>query len=129
MFKLHLKKMNKKECISLTIDFKHFVQQKHGLFYESTCSMDEFDEKSNHTKTSKFEHGLFYESTCSLDEFDEKSNHIKISKFERKGYKAKYSFKKPFDIKIMFNELKMSNFRCRSHVQIIILPKKCSLVH
>jgi len=38
---------------------------------------------------------LFYESTCSLDELDEKPNHTKISKswnFERKGYKAKDSF-------------------------------------
>jgi hypothetical protein len=45
-------------------------------------------------------HAPFYESTCSLDELDEKPNHKKISKsltFERKGYKAKDSFKKPFD--------------------------------
>ncbi len=38
----------------------------------------------------------FYESTCSLDELDEKPNHSKISKswnFEGKGCKAKNSFK------------------------------------
>jgi hypothetical protein len=47
------------------IDLNFFVQQKHAPFYESTCSLDELDEKPN----------------C-----------IKISKswnFERKGYKAK----------------------------------------
>jgi hypothetical protein len=35
-----------------------------------------------------------------LDELDEKPNQSKISKssnFDRKGCKAKYSFKKPFD--------------------------------
>jgi predicted nucleotide-binding protein (sugar kinase/HSP70/actin superfamily) len=61
----------------------------------------------------------FYESTCSLDELDEKPNHLKISKFwnfERKGYKAKDSFKNPFDKKIMFNVFEMSSFRCKSHV-------------
>ncbi len=44
----------------------------------------------------------FYESTCSLDELDEKPNHTKISKswnFEKKGCKAKDSFFKPFDKK------------------------------
>jgi hypothetical protein len=43
--------------------------------------------------------------TCSLDEFDEKPNHTKISKswnFEGKGCKAKDSFFWPFDKKYMF---------------------------
>jgi hypothetical protein len=59
-------------------------------------------------------HAPFYESTCSLDELDEKPNHSKISKssnFDKKGYKAKDSFFKPFDKIIMFNGFKMSNFR------------------
>ncbi len=30
--------------------------------------------------------------------------------------------------KIMFNGFKMSNFRCKSHVQEIILPNKCLVV-
>jgi hypothetical protein len=71
-------------------------------------------------------HAPFYESTCSLDELDEKPNHTKISKscnFEWKGYKANDSFFLPFDKKIMFNGFKMFNFRCKSHVQEIILPK------
>jgi hypothetical protein len=40
-------------------------------------------------------HSPLYESTCPLDELDEKPNHSKISKFsnfERKGYKTKDSF-------------------------------------
>ncbi len=52
----------------------------------------------------------FYESICSLDELDENWNHNKISKFwnfEGKGYKAKDSFFKPFDKKIMFNGFKI----------------------
>jgi hypothetical protein len=40
------------EVIQLISNF--FVQQKHAPFYESTCSLDEPSEKSNHTKTSKF---------------------------------------------------------------------------
>jgi hypothetical protein len=43
---------------------------------------------------------FFNESTWSLDELDEKLNHSKFSKswnFERKGYKAKDSFFKLFD--------------------------------
>jgi hypothetical protein len=62
-------------------------------------------------------HAPFYESTCSLDELDEKPNHSKISKswnFEGKGCKAKNSFLKPFNQKIMFNGFKIFNFRCRS---------------
>ncbi len=45
-------------------------------------------------------HAPFYESTCSLGEFDEKLNHTKISKswnFGGKGCKVKDSFFKPFD--------------------------------
>jgi hypothetical protein len=45
-----------------------------------------------------------------LDELDEKPNQTKISKFlkfpKKKGYKAKDSFFKPFDKKIMFNGFK-----------------------
>ncbi len=55
------------------------------------------------------------ENTCSLDELDEKPNHTKISKswnFEGKGCKVKDSFVKPFDKKIMFNGFKMFNFTC-----------------
>jgi hypothetical protein len=40
-------------------------------------------------------HAPFYESTCSLDELDEKPNHVKISKsliFEGKDCKANNSF-------------------------------------
>jgi hypothetical protein len=58
-----------------------------------------------------------------LDEFDEKPNHSKFSKFEEKGYKAKDSFFKPFDKTIMFNGFKMSSFKCRSLVKEIIMPK------
>jgi hypothetical protein len=62
-----------------------------------------------------------------LDELDEKPNQTKISKslnFTRKGCKAKDSFFKPFDKNLMFNVFKMSSFRCKSHVQEIILQKK-----
>jgi hypothetical protein len=55
-----------------------------------------------------------------------KLNHTKISKcwnFDGKGYKINGSFFKQFDKKYMFNGFKMFNFRCRSHVQEIILPK------
>jgi hypothetical protein len=55
------------------IDFNFFVQQKHAPFYESTCSLDELDEKQNHTKF------------------------LKSWNFEGKGDKAKDSFLKPFD--------------------------------
>jgi hypothetical protein len=58
-----------------------------------------------------------------LDEFDEKPNHSKFSKFEEKGYKAKDSFFKPFDKTIMFNGFKMSSFKCKSLVKEIIMPK------
>jgi hypothetical protein len=54
-----------------------------------------------------------------LDELDEKPDHTKISKpskFEKKGCKAKDSFFKPFDKKIMSNGFKMSSFGCKSHV-------------
>ncbi len=34
-------------------NFKLFVQQKHALFNENTCSIYEFDEKPNYTKISK----------------------------------------------------------------------------
>ncbi len=64
--------------------------------------------------------------TCSLDELDEKINHTKISKswnFEGKACKAKDSFFKPFHKKIMFDGFKMFSFRCKSHVQEIILLK------
>jgi hypothetical protein len=30
------------------------VQQKHAPFYENTCSLNELDEKPNHSKISKF---------------------------------------------------------------------------
>jgi hypothetical protein len=43
------------------------------------------------------------ENTCSLDELDEKPDHSKISKssnFEPKGCKAKESLLKPFDKKL-----------------------------
>jgi hypothetical protein len=58
------------------MDFKLFVQQKHAPFYESTCSLNELDEKPNHTKISK------------------------SWNFERKGWKAKDAFFWPFDKKI-----------------------------
>jgi hypothetical protein len=99
VFKVHFLLSNKKESINHTIDFKKIIQQKHAPFYESKCSLDGLDKKPNHTKNSKF------------------------SNFEGKGYKAKDSFFKPFDKKIMFNGFKMSSFRCKSHVQKLILPK------
>ncbi len=43
--------------------------------------------------------------------------------FERKGYNTKDLFFKPFDKKIMFKEFKMSNFRCKSLVKEINMPK------
>jgi hypothetical protein len=33
---------------------KKLYNKKHASYYESTCSLNEFDEKSNHTKISKF---------------------------------------------------------------------------
>ncbi len=99
MSKIHFKNNNNKEGIKSCNWFQIFVQQNHAPFYESTCSLDELDEKRNHSKISKFWN------------------------FERKGYKGKDSFKKPFDKKIMFNGFKMSSFRCRSHVNEINMPK------
>jgi hypothetical protein len=55
-------------------------------------------------------------------EIQEKS-HTALWICEGKCWKAKDSFKKPFDKKIMFNGLKMLSFRCRSHVQEINMPK------
>jgi hypothetical protein len=53
--KLHFfKKGIKRNAQNHIIDFKFFLQQKHAPFYESTCSLDELDEKPNHTKISKF---------------------------------------------------------------------------
>ncbi len=63
----------KRNAWSHTIDFKFFIQQKYTPFCESTCSLDELDEKPNHTKMSKFWN------------------------FEGKGCKAKDSFFKPFE--------------------------------
>jgi hypothetical protein len=37
------------------IDFKFFVQQKHAPFYESTCSLDELDEKPSLQKFRSLE--------------------------------------------------------------------------
>jgi len=53
MFKVHFKKGIKRNAESYTIGFKLFIQQKHAPFYESTCSLDELDEKPNQTKISK----------------------------------------------------------------------------
>jgi hypothetical protein len=64
--------------------------------------------------------------TKLFEDANEKPNHSKISKswnFEWKGYKAKDSFLKPFDKKIMFNGFKMSSFRCKLHVKEINMPK------
>jgi hypothetical protein len=61
-----------------------------------------------------------------MDELDEKPNHTKMSKFqnfERKGCKGKDSFFLPFDKKYIINGCKMFSFKCKSHVQEIILPK------
>jgi hypothetical protein len=68
----------------------------------------------------------FFESRCSLDLMKNqiKQKKTKFWNFKRKGYKAKYSFLKPFDKKKMFNGFKMFCFRCKSHVQEInFLPK------
>jgi hypothetical protein len=54
MFKLHFFKKNLKECVKSSNWFQTFCTTKHALFYESTCSLDELDEKPNHTKISKF---------------------------------------------------------------------------
>ncbi len=53
MSKVFFNKSNQKEGIKSYNDFNFFVQQKHGPFYESTCSLDELDEKPNHSKFSK----------------------------------------------------------------------------
>jgi hypothetical protein len=42
---------------------------------------------------------------------------------KERATRQKTFFKKPFDKTIMLNEFKMSSFRCRSHVQEIILQK------
>ncbi len=55
MSKIFFLKNNQKECIKSYNSFQIFVQQKHAPFYESTCSLDEFDEKLNHTKMLNFE--------------------------------------------------------------------------
>jgi hypothetical protein len=34
--------------------FQFFCTTKHAPFYENTCSLDERDEKPNHTKNLKF---------------------------------------------------------------------------
>jgi len=68
----------------------------------------------------------FYESTCSLDELDEKPNYTKTSKswnFEGKSSKESDFFLKTFEKKIMFNVFKISSLRCRSCVWEISLPK------
>ncbi len=62
---------------------------------------------------------LFYESTCSLGVLDENSKHTIFFKFwdlKKKGYKAKDSFKKSLDKKIMFNGFKMFSFKHMSQV-------------
>jgi hypothetical protein len=59
---------NQKECINSYNWFKLFIQQKNAPFYKNKCSLDELDEKPNHTKISK------------------------SWNFAGKGYKAKDSF-------------------------------------
>jgi hypothetical protein len=36
-----------------TIDFKQNLQEKNVSLFATTCSLDQFDEKINHTKISK----------------------------------------------------------------------------
>jgi len=54
------------------------------------------------------------------------NKNFKVFKFSKKGCKTKNSFFRPFNKKIMFNEFKMSSFKCKSHVQKIILSKNIS---
>jgi hypothetical protein len=54
---------------------------------------------------------------------------FKVLKIWRKGLQGKGLIFKPFDKKKMFTGFKMSSFRCKSHVQEIILPKTCLVVH
>jgi hypothetical protein len=44
----------KKECIKSHNWFQFFCTTKHAPFYENTCSLNELDEKPNHTKKIKF---------------------------------------------------------------------------
>jgi hypothetical protein len=53
MFKLHFKKVIKRNAYNHIIDFKLSIQQKLVPFYKNTCSLGELDEKPNHTKISK----------------------------------------------------------------------------
>ncbi len=54
---------------------KLFVQQKHVSFYESTCSLEELDEKPNYTKIFKswnFEGKVCKEKDSFFWPFDKK---------------------------------------------------------
>jgi hypothetical protein len=53
MFKLHFKKVMKRNAYNHTIDFKKIVQEKLVPFHENTCSLGKLDGKPNHTKFSK----------------------------------------------------------------------------
>jgi hypothetical protein len=68
MSEVHFFKSKQKEGVKSYNWFQIFVQQKNAPFYESTCSLNELDEKPNHSKISK------------------------SWNFEGKGYKAKDSF-------------------------------------
>ncbi len=70
----------------------------------------------------------FYENTCSLDELDgnqiiQKFQNLEVLKKKGASLKAKNSFYKRFDKKIIFNGFIMFSFRCKSHVHEILLLK------
>jgi len=52
MSKLHFLKKKSKEVHKIIQLISNFWQNKYALFYESTCSLDEFDEKPNYMKIS-----------------------------------------------------------------------------
>jgi hypothetical protein len=106
MFKLHFLKRNKKECIMSYNWFQIFCIIK-------TCPL------------------LWKYMFIEWSWWKAKSyKNVKFLKFWKKGLQSKRLIFLIMWQKKMFNGLKMSNFRCTSHVQEIIFPKNmfgCSL--
>ncbi len=54
---------------------------------------------------------------------------LKVKKFNLLGYKEKdYSFRS-FWLIFIFTKFNIYNLKCGSHVQEIIIPKKCEIFH
>jgi hypothetical protein len=53
LYKVHFSKSNKKEGIKSYNWFQIVCTIKHAPFHENICSLDELDEKLNHSKVSK----------------------------------------------------------------------------